>query len=181
MSDSSDPTVQRLVPSKKSAPAQPPATGATVVKLKLSQAQPCEPPAEITDDKSEGESRSPILKATVTYACGKGSATASFIADHTGNMLFGGHGGIVAGPLLDRADRSLRKLVKLMDQTDEVLTVELWSLAAVAALVLKEAEDPGAELLAHELRYLKSFLRLVERQCADRYGREWTDANTARS
>lgn len=162
---------------------QTPPTGAVVIKFRPPQVgnqlpMTMDQPEPMTMDQPEQNSR--IIKAAVTYCCGKATAAGGFIADHTGDALFGGYGGIVAGPYLDRADRSLRKLTKLMDQADDVMTGELWSLASVAGLIVKEAQEPGGEVIDEELDYLKSFTRLVERSCHVRYEREWKAARSSR-
>ena len=69
------------------------------------------------------------------------------------------------------ADRSMRKLVKLMDQSTGVLTVELRSLACVAGFVMKQMED-DEPIEEKEIAFLKSFAGLVERLCKDQYDRE---------
>jgi hypothetical protein len=182
MSDSSD-TVHELNPSKSSKPAQQTSKSATVIELKPSKATrpprpiPCEPASSSIDDKVECEKNSRILNAAVTYCCTKATGAAGFIADHTGDGVLAGYDGIVGGPYLDKAERSLRKLVKLMNQTNDVMTVELWSLAGVAGFILKVADEPGMEIVDEEMEYLKSFLRLVGRFCHERYEREWSAAH----
>jgi hypothetical protein len=83
-----------------------------------------------------------------------------------------GYGGIVGDRYMRGAGRSLRKLVKLMGAADNLMTVELWSLASAASFVLKQADEPGGELEDEEIGFMKSFARLVERLCKDRYNRE---------
>ena len=73
---------------------------------------------------------------------------------------------------LKAADRSMRKLVKLMDGAAGLMTVEVWSPASVAGFVLKQTEEVGVELVNEEMEFLKSFARLVERLCKDQYNRE---------
>ena len=183
MSDSND-IVHELIPSKSLKPAQLPSTSATVIELKPSKAKrprqrvACEHLPSTKADKVEIEKNSHILKAAVTYCCTKSTAAAGFIADHTGDGVFAGYGGIVGGAYLDKSERSLRKLVKLMDRSDDVMTVELWSLAGVAGFFLKEATEPGMELVDEEIEYLKSFLRLVGRFCHEQYEREWSAAHS---
>jgi hypothetical protein len=186
MSDSSD-TVHELNPSKPSKPAQQPSKSATVIELKSSKVKrpppsiPCEPASSSMADKIDLEKNSHILKAAVTYCCTKATGAAGFIADHTGDGVLAGYEGIVGGPYLAKAERSLRKLVKLMDQADDVMTVELRSLAGVAGFILKEADEPGMEIVDDEMEYLKSFLRLVGRFCHERYECEWSAAHAAGS
>lgn len=70
------------------------------------------------------------------------------------------------------ADRSIRKLVKLMNQPSTgMLTVELRSLACVAGYVMKQMED-DEPIEEKEIAFLRSFARLVERLCEDQYKRE---------
>jgi hypothetical protein len=64
--------------------------------------------------RSKHEETSDIIKAAVTYCCSKATAEPGFIADHTCDSAFAGYGGIVGGKYLKAADRSMRKLVKLM-------------------------------------------------------------------
>jgi hypothetical protein len=70
------------------------------------------------------------------------------------------------------ADRSTRKLMKLMNGAAGLMTVEVWSLASVASFLLKQTEEVAAELVDEEMEFLKSFARLVERICKDQYNRE---------
>ena len=118
------------------------------------------------------EKSSRIIKAAVTYCCSKATGEPGFIADHTADSLFAGSCGIVGGAHWERAERSLRTLVRLMNKADHVMTVELWSLASVAGVVLQEAEQPGAELVDEEMKYLKAFFRMVERLCDEQYDHE---------
>jgi hypothetical protein len=85
--------------------------------------------------------------------------------------VFAGYGGIVGEKHAKAADRSIRKLAKLMDQSAGVLTVALRSLARVAGFVMKQMED-DEPIEEKEIAFLKSFARLVERVCADQYERE---------
>jgi hypothetical protein len=85
--------------------------------------------------------------------------------------VFAGYGGVVGDKHMRAAGRARRKLVKLMDQTTDVLTVERWALASVAGLILKAIED-DEPYDQEELGFLKSFAGLVERLCKDQYGRE---------
>lgn len=181
MSDSND-TVHELIPSKSTKSVQLPSTSATVIEFrssKIKRRQPIHEPASCAmADKVERERNSHILKAAVTYCCTKSTNAGGFIADHTGDGVFAGFEGIVGGAYLDKADRSFRKLVKLMDRSDDVMTVELWSLASVAGFILKEATEPGMDLIDEEIEYLKSFLRLVGRFCHEQYEREWSAAHS---
>jgi hypothetical protein len=60
----------------------------------------------------------------VSYVCNKSTAGPGYIADHTGDGVFAGHGGIVGEKYLNAADRSLRKLIKLIEKAKNPLTVE---------------------------------------------------------
>jgi hypothetical protein len=113
--------------------------------------------------RSKREGTSEVIKAAVSYCCSKATAEPGYIADHTCDGLFAGYGGIVGDKHMREAARSLRKLV---------MTVELWSLASVTGSVLKQTEEVGVELVDEEMKFLKSFARLVERICKDQYNRE---------
>jgi hypothetical protein len=108
----------------------------------------------------------------VSYCCSKATAEPGFIADHTCDGIFAGYGGIVGDKHMREAARSLRKLVKLMNGATNLMTVELWSLASVTGSLLKQTEEVGVELDEEEVKFLKSFARLVERICKDQYNRE---------
>ncbi len=163
-SDSPKP-VQALLPS------------ATVLELRP---RAINPPIQRVEDASlspwkaasRREEASDVIKAAVTYCCSKATVEPGFIADHTCDGIFAGYSGIVGGKYMREAERSLRKLVKLMGAADNLMTVELWSLASVASLVLKQADDPGDEFQDEEISFMKSFARLIERVCKDQYGRE---------
>jgi hypothetical protein len=107
----------------------------------------------------------------VAYCCHQSTCAPGFIADHTCDGVFAGYGGIVGDKHMRAAGRSKRMLVKLMDQTTNVLTVELWSLASVARYIVKQIED-DKPFDQEELGFLKSFAGLVERVCKDQYNRE---------
>jgi len=51
----------------------------------------------------------------VAYCCSKCTAEPGYIADHTCDGVFAGYGRIVGKKYLKAADRSMCKLVKLMD------------------------------------------------------------------
>jgi hypothetical protein len=108
----------------------------------------------------------------VSYCCSKATAEPGYIADHTRNGVFAGCCGIVGDKYTREADRSLRKLVKLMDGATGLMTVELWSLASVASFVLKQSDAFDGELSGEEMGFMKSFARLVERLCRDQYNCE---------
>jgi hypothetical protein len=122
--------------------------------------------------RSKREESSSIIKTAVSYVCNKSTAEPGYIADHTGDGVFAGYGGIVGEKYLNAADRSLCKLIKLTEKAKNPLTVELWSLASVAGFVIKLGTEPGAELQDDEIAFLKSFAGLVERVCKDQYHRE---------
>ena len=62
------------------------------------------------------------MKAAVAYCCSKATAEPGFIADHTRDCVFAGD--IVGGKYGREATRSMRKLVKLMDASPSLMTVE---------------------------------------------------------
>jgi hypothetical protein len=156
-----------------------PKPSATVLALRP---RAINPPVQRAEDeglspwkaRSKHEQTSDVIKAAVAYCCNKCTAEPGYIADHTGDGVFAGYGGIVGEKYLKAADRSIRKLVKLMDGAAGLMTVEVWSLASVAGFVLKQTEEVGVELVDDEMEFLKSFVRLVERICKDQYNRETT-------
>ena len=121
--------------------------------------------------RSKREEKSIIIKAAVSYVCNQSTIAAGFIADCTCDSVFAGYGGVVGKKHVTAADRSIRKLTKLMDQSTEVLTVELRSLAGVAGFVMKQMED-DEPIEEKEIAFLKSFAGLVGRLCKDQYYRE---------
>jgi hypothetical protein len=158
-------------------PAEKPLSGATVLALRL---RAINLPIRRGEDeglspwkaRSKHEETSNVIKAAVAYCCSKATAEPGYIADHTCDGVFAGYGGIVGAKYMRDADRSMRKLVKLMDGAAGLMTVEVWSLASAAGFVLKQTEEVGVELVDEEMEFLKSFARLVERICKDQYNRE---------
>ena len=150
---------------------------ATVLELRP---RAINPPIQRAEDEglspwkagSKREAASDVIKAAVTYCCSKATAEPGYIADHTRDGVFAGCCGIVGDKHTRTADRSLRKLVKLMDGATGLMTVEVWSLASVASLVLKQSDEFDGELEDKEISFMKSFTRLVERLCKDQYHRE---------
>jgi hypothetical protein len=124
------------------------------------------------DARSKREATSDVIKAAVTYCCSKVTAEPGYIADHTFNGVFAGYGGIVGDKYMREAARPMRKLAKLMNGTKGLVTVELWAIASVAGVVMKQTEETGVELIDEEMEFLKSFAKLVERFCEDQYDRE---------
>jgi hypothetical protein len=158
-------------------PAQDMAPSATILELRP---RAINPPVQSNPDgglspwkaRSKHEETSRLIEAAVSYCCNKATAEPGFIADHTCDGVFAGCAGIVGDRYSRGAARSLRKLVKLMGAADNLMTVELWSLASVASFVLKQTDEFGGELQDDEIGFLKSFSRLVERLCKDQYHRE---------
>lgn len=64
----------------------------------------------------------------------------------------------------------MRKLTRLLNKTSEVRTVELWSLASVADVVMDQNGDEasGSNLQPFEITFLRSLFRLVARDCERR-------------
>jgi hypothetical protein len=121
--------------------------------------------------RSKREEASLIIKAAAAYCCHQSTCAPGFIADHTCDGVFAGYGGIVGDKHMMAADRSMRKLVKLMDKATAVLTVELWSLASVARFVMKQTDD-GEAFEGEEAAFVKSFAGLIKRLSAAQYHRE---------
>jgi hypothetical protein len=74
-----------------------------------------------------------------------------------------------AGDAGIRRRGSLRQLTRLMKGKGDVTTVDLWSAASVARLVLKQADDVGLD--EDEMEFVRSFVRLADRLCEERYSR----------
>jgi hypothetical protein len=122
--------------------------------------------------RAEQEKTSRIVKAGTAYCCSKAALAPGFIADHTCDRVFAGFEGIVGEKHVRNADRSMKELVKLMDAAAGVPAVELRSLASVAGFVLKEADENQIDMNNEELKFLKSFARLVARLSKEQYNRE---------
>jgi hypothetical protein len=122
--------------------------------------------------RAEHEKTSRIIRAATAYCCSKSTLAPGFIADHTCDGVFAGFGGIVGERHVRSAERSMKTLVRLMESTACVMTVELRSLASVAGYVLKEFEENQIDITGNELEFLKSFARLVDRLSKEQYDRE---------
>jgi hypothetical protein len=121
---------------------------------------------------AEHEKTSRIIKAGTDYCCNKSALAPGFVADHTCDGVFAGFGGIVGERHVRKADRSMKELVRLMESASGVMAVELWSLASVAGYLLKEFEENEIDMNGDELKFLKSFARLVGRLSREQYDRE---------
>ncbi|UWU87924.1 hypothetical protein N2605_16230 [Bradyrhizobium yuanmingense] len=124
-----------------------------------------------TPPKSEEEldRESQIMRAAATYTALNGSWNGAWIADHTGNSTVAE---IVNKGLWERRDAVLRKLTRLMRKAETVRTVEIWSLASLAKVVMNQNGDgeSGRNLEDFEILFLQSLFELIERncQCAER-------------
>jgi hypothetical protein len=122
--------------------------------------------------RAEHEKTSRIIKAGTDYCCSKSALAPGFVADHTCDGVFAGFGGIVGERHVRSADRSMKELIRLMESAAGVMAVELWSLASVAGYVLKESDENEIDTNGDELKFLKSFARLVGRLSREQYDRE---------
>jgi len=158
-------------------PAQDPVPSAIILELRprainLPVQRPEDEGLSPWKAKSKREETSELIKAAVAYCCSMATAEAGYIADHTCNGVFAGYGGIIGDKHMRAADRSLRKLVKLMNGATDLMTVELWSLASVSVFIMNKGKEPGEEIESEEMEFLQSFARLTERICKVQYDRE---------
>ncbi len=121
-------------------------------------------PEELQDRKS------PIIEAAVTYATASAAFDGGFKADHTGEMVWAG--GRFGLKHVDKRDRALKRLTRLIDKKADVRSVELWGLASVAIVMI---EKDGGDFNPEEFEYqfLKSLFRLIERDCETKRRGGW--------
>ena len=133
------------------------------------------PPSNVADvtalsvpPKSEEEldRESLIMRAAVTYTALNGSWNGAWIAEHTGNSTVVE---IVNEGVWERRNTVLRKLTRLMRKTETVRTVELWSLASLAEVVMDQERngngESGRNLEDFEILFLRSLFELIARHC----------------
>lgn len=104
------------------------------------------------------------MRAAVTYTSLNAAFNGAWIAEHTGNSTVAE---IVNHGVWERRNAELRKLTRLMSKTSKVRTVELWSLASVAKVVMNQNGDgeSGRNLEGFEISFLQSIFELIERDC----------------
>ncbi len=121
----------------------------------------------ITPDPDDLDRASKIMRAAVTYTSLNGANNGAWIAEHTGNSTVAE---IVTRGLWERRDATLRKLTRLINKASTVRTVELWSLASLANVVMDQNGDgeSGSNLEPFEIAFLQSLFRLVARDCQHR-------------
>ena len=108
---------------------------------------------------------SQIIKAAVTYTSAHAAFEGGFRADHTDNLVMAG--GAFGSKHINRRDRALNRLTRLMKRTDDVRSVELRSLASVAIVMMdQDGGSDGLSIEGFERRFLKSLFQLIERHCA---------------
>ncbi|WBL82291.1 hypothetical protein I3J27_18335 [Bradyrhizobium xenonodulans] len=114
--------------------------------------------------EEELDRQSQIMRAAVTYTALNGSLNGAWIAEHTGNSTVAE---IVNEGVFERKDATLRKLTRLMRKAEAVRTVEIWSLASVAKVVMNQNGDgeSGRNLQDFEVLFLQSLFELIERNC----------------
>ncbi len=119
------------------------------------------------DTEEELDRASEIMRAAVTYTSINGAINGAWRAEHTGNSTVAE---IVIEGMWERRNSALRRLTRLMKKTSAVRTVELWSLASLADVVMDQSGDEasGSNLEPFEIAFLRSLFRLVERDCASR-------------
>ncbi|MET4242708.1 hypothetical protein ABIB07_005960 [Bradyrhizobium sp. RT10b] len=110
---------------------------------------------------------SAIMRTAVTYTSINGAINGAWRAEHTGNSTVAE---IVIEGMSERRDAALRRLTRLMRKASKVRTVELWSLASLADVVMDQSgdEESGRNLREFEIAFLRSLFRLVERDCESR-------------
>lgn len=142
------------------AAATPPAALENVAEI------PTQPPSRL-DTEEELDRASQIMRAAVTYTSINGAINGAWRAEHTGNSTIAE---IVIEGMCERRNAALRKLTRLMKKTSAVRTVELWSLASLADVVMDQSgdEESGRNLEAFEIAFLRSLFRLIERDCESR-------------
>ncbi len=123
------------------------------------------------DPIDELDRASEILRAAVTYTSLNGAYNGAWRAEHTGNSTVAE---MVTDGMWRRRAQALRKLTRLMNKADTVRTVELWSVASVADVVMDQYGDgeSGKNLEPFEVHFLRSFFRLIERDCEQRRNTE---------
>ncbi|MCG2639670.1 MULTISPECIES: hypothetical protein [Bradyrhizobium] len=136
-------------------PAAPAPLG-TIAKVKR-----LAPPPK-SEEELDRESK--IMRAAVTYTALNGLWNGAWIAEHTGNSTVAE---IVVEGVCERRDAVLRKLTRLIRKTEAARTVEIWSLASVAKVVLNQNgdEESGRNLRDFEILFLQSMFELIERSC----------------
>jgi hypothetical protein len=70
----------------------------------------------------------------------------------------------------ERRNATLRRITRHMKKASAVRTVELWSLASLADVVIDQSgdEESGRNLEPFEIAFRRSLFRLVERDCESR-------------
>ncbi len=137
------------------------ATAAVVAKMNPEQ------PRSRLDTEEELDRVSAIMRCAVTYTSINGAINGAWRAEHTGNSTVAE---IVIDGMWERRNAVLRKLTRLMKKASEIRTVELWSLASLADVVMDQQGDEasGGSLEPFEIEFMRSLFRLVERDCENR-------------
>lgn len=124
-------------------------------------------PTSHLKSQEELDKQSQILRDAVTYTALNGRWNGAWIAEHTGNSTVVG---IVNDGVWERRDATLRKLTRKLQKAKKIRTVELWSLASTAKVVMNQNgdEESGRNLEDFEVLFLRSLFDLIERDCYDR-------------
>jgi hypothetical protein len=150
-------------------------TSANIIDLSAARASateaiaaqiPAEPPSRLKTEE-ELDRVSAIMRCAVTYTSINGAINGAWRAEHTGNSTVAD---IVIEGVFERRNEVLRKLTRLMKKASAVRTVELWSLASLADVVMDQQGDEasGGSLDPFEIEFMRSLFRLVERDCESR-------------
>ena len=107
------------------------------------------------------------MRAAVKYTSLNGAINGAWRAEHTGNSTVAE---IVIEGMSEQRDAILRKLARLVNKATSVRTVELWSLASLADVVMDQSGDEasGGNLRPFEILFLRSLFRLIETDCKSR-------------
>lgn len=118
----------------------------------------------IKPDADELDRTSGIMRAAVTYTALNGAWNGAWVAEHTGNSTVAG---IVNEGVWERRNAALRRLTRLVRKAEAVRTVEIWSLASAAKVVMNQNGDgeSGRNLEGFEIRFLEAVFELIERNC----------------
>lgn len=144
------------------------AARAAATATALAEMIPASPASRLnTEEKLDRESQ--IMRAAVKYTALNGSWNGAWIAEHTGNSTVAK---IVNEGVWERRNAELRKLTRLMRRAKTMRTVELWSLASLAGVVMDQEQngngESGRNLEDFEILFLQSLFGLIVRDCESR-------------
>ena len=144
------------------------AARAAATATALAEMIPASEPSRL-DTEEELDRQSQIMRAAVTYTALNGAWNGTWIAEHTGNSTVAD---IVNEGVWERRNAVLRKLTRLIRKAKTVRTVELWSLASLADVVMDQEQngngESGRNLEDFEILFLRSLFVLIARDCESR-------------